>query len=120
MSGQTQGVDVELSGVTGEMEGDGGIAHGAQLLAFTDASMGEDDEALVRERAALRALLTPEEFVDTCAIIGAFNVVDRIADATGIPLDDGFAAMSKDVREELDLARFASAANTPGARPDAA
>ena len=119
MSGQTQGVDVELSGVNGAMEGDGGIAHGAQLLAFTDASMGGDDAALVRERAALRAVLTSEEFVDTCAIIGAFNVVDRIADATGIPLDDHLDVMSTDVREELDLARFASAANTPGARLDA-
>ncbi len=116
MSGQTQGVDVELSGVNGAMEGDGGIVHGAKLLAFTDASMGGDDGALERERAALREVLTPEEFVDTCAIIGAFNVVDRIADATGIPLDDTLVSMSKDVCEELDLARFASAANTPGAR----
>ena len=105
--------------MNGTMEGDGGIAHGAKLLAFTDASMGADDEALVRERAALREVLTPEQFVDTCAIIGAFNVVDRIADATGIPLDDGLVSMSKDVREELDLARFASAANTPNARPNA-
>ena len=105
--------------MNGAMEGDGGIAHGARLLAFTDASMRGDDEALVRERAALRAVLSSEEFVDACAIIGAFNVVDRIADATGIPLDDSFVTTSKDVREELDLARFASAANTPGARPDA-
>ena len=41
--------------------------------------------------------------------------VDRVANATGIPLDAGLAAMSGEVREELDLARFSSSANTPGA-----
>jgi hypothetical protein len=56
-----------------------------------------------------------DAFVDTCAVVGAFNVFDRIADATGIPLDAGLAASSGDLRVELGLARFASAANTPGA-----
>ena len=50
------------------------------------------------------------------ALIASFNVVDRIADATGIPLDPMLQAMSGEVREELRLARFRSAANTPGAR----
>ena len=53
--------------------------------------------------------------MDCCAVIGAFNVVDRIADATGIPLDPPLQMMSQQVREELDLARFGSSANTPGA-----
>ena len=94
---------------------DAGVAHGARLLAFTDAVMHDDDEALRRERSALRAVLSPEAFVDACAVIGAFNVVDRIADATGIPLDPPLAAMSGDLRRELNLARFASSANTPAA-----
>jgi len=59
--------------------------------------------------------VSPAAFVDVCAVIAAFNVVDRVADATGIPLDPMLHAMSGDVREELELARFGSAANTPGA-----
>ena len=35
-------------------------------------------------------------------------MVDRIADATGIPLDAGLAAISVDVRAELGLDAFAS------------
>ncbi len=119
MSGQRQGVEVDVSGVNGAFRGgDGGIPHGARLLAFTDAAMADDDAALAREREALRKCLSGPAFVDTCATIGAFNVVDRIADATGIPLDDMMLAMSGGIREELGLARFASAANTPGARRD--
>ena len=67
------------------------------------------------ERERLRAVLSPDAFVDTAAVIGSFNVVDRIADATGIPLDPAMDAMSRDVRDELGLGHFASAANTPGA-----
>ena len=97
--------------------GDAGVEHGARLVAFTEAVMGRDDAALTRERSALRALLSPEAFVDAAAVIGAFNVVDRIADATGIPLDASIQLMSEAVRSELGLARFASSANTPGAGP---
>lgn len=115
MSGEFQGGRVDLSAVNGEATSDAGVVHGAQLLAFTDAVMRGDEATLARERAALRAMLSAECFVDVAATIAAFNVVDRVADATGIPLDPMMAAMSADVRRELNLARFGSAANTPGA-----
>ncbi len=107
---------VDLGAVNGPIADDGGVAHGAKLVSFTDAVMGDDDTLLDRERAALRAVLDDAAFVDTCATVGAFNVVDRVADATGIPLDDNLAKMSAEVRDELGLARFASSANTPAAR----
>jgi hypothetical protein len=85
-------------------------------VAFTEAVMGGDEDTLRREREALRAVLSPESFVDAAAVIGAFNVVDRIANATGIPLDAMMEEMSRDIRGGLDLARFASSANTPAVR----
>ena len=91
------GGSADLGLVHGTLDADGGVPHGARLAG---------------ERRLLRAVLSPEAFFDAACVIGAFNVVDRIADATGIPLDDAMAAMSRDVRKELDLARFASAANT--------
>lgn len=42
------------------------------------------------------------------------------ADATGIPLDELLLKMSVQVREEFDLARFGSSANTPGQKRRAA
>lgn len=113
-----QGSEVDLASVNGGVAADAGVEHGARLIAFTEAVMGDDDERLTREREAVRAVLTPAAFVDLAAVIGSFNVVDRIADATGIPLDDMIRGASQAVREELDLARFASSANTPGARPE--
>ncbi|NNL65461.1 MAG: hypothetical protein HKP30_04405 [Myxococcales bacterium] len=115
MSGQASGEEVDLAAVNGAGASDGGVRNGALLGAFVEAVMREDAQEREHARAALREALSPEAYVDACAVVGAFNVVDRIADATGIPLDAGLDVMSAAVREELDLARFGSAANTPGA-----
>jgi hypothetical protein len=115
VSGQFEGSDVDLSTVNGEVGSASGVEHAAELVAFTEAVMADDDAELARSRKALLAAIGPAAFVDTCAVIGAFNVVDRIADSTGIPLDAGLVQISQEVRADLDLARFASSANTPGA-----
>jgi hypothetical protein len=104
------GASVDMNAVNGS--GDGGVEHGAEILAFVEAIMrGEPGDG---ERERLRAVVSPEAFVDAVALIASFNVVDRIADATGIPLDPALEAMSGDLRDELGLGRFTSAANTPG------
>ena len=105
------GAAVDLSAVNGERAASG-VVHGERLLAFTEAVMSGGHAEMARERAALRAVLSPEAFVDAVATIAAFNVVDRIADATGIPLDGMMRAMSGDLPEQLGLGRFASAANS--------
>ena len=112
MSGQVTGTDFDLSIVNGEAESDSNVEHGALLVAFVEAAMGDDEETLERERTALQAVLTPAQVVDAAALIGMFNVVDRVADATGIPLDPDLHAMSGEIPSELDLARFRSSANT--------
>ena len=101
--------------MNGAPRGDVGVAQAAELLTFTDAVVCGDDAALARARAALRAVIAPDAYVEVAAIIAAFNVVDRVADSIGIPLDDMMLAMSADVRDELRLTRFASSANTPTA-----
>ncbi len=88
------GSEVDLSAVN-DTSIDSGVVYGAELLAFTDAVMARDGEAVAKTRAELGAKLGPEGVVDTAAVITMFNVVDRIADATGIPIDDGF---TKDMR----------------------
>ncbi len=108
-----QQVDVDLRAVNGAADGDVGVAHGVELVAFVDAVMADDEALLDGAREALRKAVSPEAFVDACAVLGAFNIVDRIADATGLPLDERLTAMSGDVQRELDLSRFGSAANTP-------
>jgi hypothetical protein len=85
------------------------VPHGDLLIAFAEAVIGEDDHALMRARDALMAALGPSGVVDAAAVVGFFNAIDRVADATGIPLEPEKAAASADFRAGLELDRFAVA-----------
>jgi hypothetical protein len=86
------------------------VPYGRLLVAFAEAVLGEDDGALARARGALMAALGPAGLVDAAAVVGLFDAIDRVADATGIPLEPEKAAASADFRARLDLDRFAVAA----------
>ena len=105
-SGLTQNKDYDLAAVTGAGLGDAGVPHGRLLVEFAEAVLGEDAEALARARAALRAAIGPAGFADAAGVIGLFNAIDRVADATGIPLEAEKAAASADFRAALGLDRF--------------
>jgi len=108
-SGQTHNRTYQLATVTGTGEGDGGVPHGRLLVAFAETVLGEDDDALARARDALAAVLGLPGLVDAAGVIGLFNAIDRVADATGIPLEPEKEAASLDFRAALDLDRFAVA-----------
>jgi hypothetical protein len=111
-SGRTHDRAYDLGAVTGGVDGDGGVPHGRLLVAFAEAALGDDDVALMRAGGALHAVLGSAGLVDAAGVIGLFNAIDRVADATGIPLEPEKAAASADFRAALDLDRFAVAART--------
>ena len=83
-----QGQAIDLSAVNGG-ERDTGVALGRELLAFTDAVMANDAAGIEATREVVHRALGDAGVVDTAAVIAMFNVVDRVADATGIPIDEG-------------------------------
>lgn len=95
--------------VKGDAEDDGGVPQGRLLVSFAEAVLGAEDAALARARRVLLEVIGPEAFVDAAAVIAGFNSVDRIADATGIPLDEPLVAASADLRAELGIAPAADA-----------
>ncbi|MCG8589756.1 MAG: hypothetical protein MJE66_10740 [Proteobacteria bacterium] len=90
-----------------------GVPHAEALVAFAEAALGRDAVALEQARSRVAAELGVEALVDAAAVVANFQRMVRIADSTGIPLDAPLEMLSQDVREELDLGRFAAAANTP-------
>jgi hypothetical protein len=94
-----------------------GVPHAEALLAFCDALVDRDEAALAAARGRVLAALGPAGLVDVAAVASNFERMVRIADACGIPLDTPLAVLSGDLRQELGLARFRSAANTPSAGP---
>lgn len=50
--------------------------------------------------------------VDAAAVVGSFQRMTRIADATGIPLDTPVNALSAQIQKDLGLRDFNSAASS--------
>jgi hypothetical protein len=65
------------------------------------------------ERAALVDTLGEAAMMDAAAVIAAFNAYPRIADATGIPLEDAKVAASATLRAQLGLEAFNTQARWP-------
>ena len=76
---------------------------GDVLLGFVEAALGDDAAALRQARAAARAALGDAAFVDACATVASFNAVVKIADGTGIGLEDAKAERTKELRAELGI-----------------
>jgi alkylhydroperoxidase family enzyme len=111
-SGLSQNRDYDLNAVTGAAVEDAGVLHGRSLMRFAEAVLDEDEAVLSRARTELRRALGPEGLVDAAAVVGLFNAIDRVADATGIPLEAEKAQASADFRAALGLDRFAVGARS--------
>ena len=114
-SSELAGTEVDLHAVTdGKAAATSGVAHADTLVRFAEALVGGDDGRLTRARAELLQKVGPEALVDAAAVVGNFQRMVRIADATGIPLDAPMERVTEDLRSELGIDHFGSAANTPG------
>jgi hypothetical protein len=105
-SGVTQSRNYDLKAVTGAARDDGGVPHGRLLVEFAEAVLGEDEAALTPARATLGEAIGPAGLADAAGVVGLFNAIDRVADATGIPLEAEKAAASADFRATLGVDRF--------------
>ena len=92
-----------------EGEGDAGLPHGAELVAFTDAVAGVDDATLVAARAALVACAGESFMIDAAAVVANFEMMTRVADGTGSRFAEDGAAHRAAISEKLHINEFTSA-----------
>lgn len=90
----------------------GGVRYGLELMKFGESLATGDEAALVSSRQALLDTAGAAMLVDAAGVAANFQRMVRIADSTAIPVDDVTVAISKNVREELDLGDFHTAQNT--------
>ena len=85
-----------------------GVAHAGRLIALVDATIARDRAAAATARAGLVAAMGEAAMIDAAGVIGGFEGITRVADATGIPLEPAKAEMSAGWRETLGIDRFAA------------
>lgn len=82
------------------------------LVAFAEAVMHDDADLIASSRTALENEIGVTGIVDTAAVIAMFNIVDRVADATGIPIDAPLSEFRYEVGKELGMMDLAPEARS--------
>lgn len=82
-----------------------GIPGGKLLLRLVDAVLTRS-EPLGVIQAAIIDELGPESLVDAASVFGNFEMMNRIADATGIPIPAAGIEREKALIELLDMTDF--------------
>lgn len=82
---QTQGKQVELSGLKRGFDHGIDVPHAAELVEFTEAVVLRDTPRIAAARNALLPLIGGAGLVDAAATVAAFHGFVRVADTIGIP-----------------------------------
>ena len=101
------GENLDYSAIIGGADaGDTGVEHSAILIELADAMLDTDDERLAAARRSISDAMGSAALVDCVAVAALFNGIDRIADATGAPLEKIKADSTVDLRSEIGIDAF--------------
>jgi hypothetical protein len=111
-SSQAAGLQVDIDAVVDPAsEGDAGVDCGSLLLAFATSAQRQHND-LTQRREALTSAVGEDGLTDAAATVAIFSGLVRVADGTGIQLDDGALADSADYRDRLGVNAFGGAQNS--------
>jgi hypothetical protein len=114
-SGEHTGEDYDLSALLGKSGDESGIPNAGVLLEFAEAAVGADPAKLEAARAAVIEAMGGEALADAAGVAALFNAIDRVADSTGIPLEDDKAEMTEGMRAQLGINDFGTVPETADA-----
>src|SRR6266404_821592 len=101
-SSKKVGRDADITVITREDASDGGVDHGALLIALVDAVIDANANP-APARARLVAAAGPGLLVEAGAVLGMFHWNDRVADATGAPLDELMLDYRRKLGEKMGM-----------------
>ena len=110
-SSKVAGIKVSLASVIDRSD-ETGLDHGNLLMDFTDELIARNGKALDQIRNELTDKLGKRAIVEASVTVATFSMLDRIANAIGIPLEKNMVDMSEDFRGQLGINGYYSAKNT--------
>jgi hypothetical protein len=109
-SSRHSGQDYDFRAVTqGAAASACGIPQADRIIEFAEAVLSGDAARLGRARAAILDAMGPAALVDAAGVAGLFNAIDRVADATGAPLEPDKAADTASLRDAIGIDAFDAA-----------
>lgn len=104
-SSEQEGLNYDLNAVT-SLSRDPGVPHGEMLRRLAEAAIQGDWLGLAELRPHAEQVMGAQQVVDALTVAAAFNGITRVADATGIPLDDNTAQTTQDMRADTGITQF--------------
>jgi len=101
-SGETLGYTINIAAIGGE-EVDLGIEGGNELIDLVDAFFAGDESQQESARKAVIEVLGPESFFDSATVFGNFEMMNRIAEGTGIGIPPQWIERHAEMVETLHL-----------------
>jgi hypothetical protein len=80
-----------------------GIPGGTELLHFVDALIARAPDDLARAQTAIIDTLDQESLVDAAAVFGNFEMMNRVAEGSGIAIAPQAIERMKDTIDELGM-----------------
>lgn len=106
-SGEIREETYNLNAVTEVADGEIGVASEALLLDIAEAVYHADKDKLaeLRKRGAME--LGEQALVDAIAVASGFNGITKVANATGIPLDQETETQTGELRRSAKIDDYA-------------
>ena len=105
LSGNKAGKEYNLNAVN-TSSGLAGVQEEHWLRLVTELTMTKDWEKLSHTREEACRIIGEQKVVDTLVVASAFNGITRVADATGIPLDNDTEKNTAQMREDTGIQTF--------------
>lgn len=104
---------IDIQGISGDAGAAAqGIEHGPELMRFAESLARRNEPELTAARRNLLEVAGPGVLVDAAGVAANFQRMVRIADSTGIPVDNLDNPLSQQIRADLGLDTFSSAGNS--------
>ena len=104
-SGEQQKLNLALDSITAEAA-NLGVENEAVLLKIAEAVFKSNPEEMARCRDEAIAIIGARATVDAIGVAAAFNGITKIANATGLPLDESTALSTRALRSDTGIDRF--------------
>lgn len=101
-SGESFGYQIEIAAVA-DPSLDSGVPGSSVLLGLVDAFLLGDESAMSKARSAVVHELGDEAFIDAAAVFGNFEMMNRIAEGTGIPVAPQIIERESETMQALGL-----------------
>jgi len=110
-SGNENDEDYDLTAVIGS-GAQAGIEHERELIAVAEAVFEGDPEKLEQVREKVIKVLGLRKLTDAIKVASGFNGITKIANSTGIPLEDSSEESTTAMRQETGIDAYSEAAKS--------